>query len=175
MDVWYLCCKCSFFSIRCALTTVHKVVVTKQPQFWVGNLHMWWKWPKPQEISLWGEKNPKEINTHSANTNLAGVVEWRNVIWLPVRNIFRGNSGPPESFACITAPADPRGAEGSVGVLLFTYTLLFQRTFLIVGFGCTNQPCWPWRWAWNQGTITLMSLLESVSAQPGFVYSHVSV
>lgn len=43
---------------------------------------------------------------------------------------------------CITVPADPRGAEGSVGVLgvlLFTDTLLFHRTFLHVGFGCTNQ------------------------------------
>lgn len=39
---------------------------------------------------------------------------------------------------CITVPADPRGAEGSVGVLgvlLFTDTLLFHRTFLHVGFG----------------------------------------
>lgn len=174
MDVWYLCCECCF-SIRCALTSVPKVVQTKQPQFWVGNLHVWWK---PQEISLWGAKNHEEINTHSANANLTGVVEWRNVIWLPVRNIFRGNTGPTESFAYITAPADPWGPEASVGVLevlLFSYTLLFHRTFLSAGPGCTNQLCWSWRWDWNQGTITSMSLLENVAAQPGFVYSHRSV
>lgn len=59
------------------------------------------------------------------------------------------------------------GSPGSAAVLLFTHTLLFHRTFLSVGFECRNQLCWPWRWDWNQGTITLMSLLEDVSAQPG--------
>lgn len=172
VHVWYLCCECCF-SIRYALTSVHR-----QPQVWVGNLHMWWKWPKPQEISLWGAKNHAEINTHSANANLTGVVEWRNAIWLPVRNIFRGNVGLTGCFVYIAVPGDRWGTEGSVGVLevlLFTFTLLFHKAFLKVGFGCTNQHCWPWRWGWNRGTITLMSLLENVSAQPGFIYSLGSV
>lgn len=88
---------------------------------------------------------------------------------------FQRKYGPTESSAYITAPADPWGPEASVGVLevlLFSYTLLFHRTFLSAGPGCTNQLCWPWWWDWNQGTITSMSLLENVPAQPGFVYSH---
>lgn len=55
------------------------------------------------------QKNHAEINTHSANANLTGVVEWRNAIWLPVRSIFRGNMGLTECFAYITVPADPWG------------------------------------------------------------------
>lgn len=109
VHVWYLCCECCF-SIRYALTSVHR-----QPQVWVGNLHMWWKWPKPQEISLWGAKNHAEINTHSANANLTGVVEWRNAIWLPVRNIFRGNVGLTGCFVYIAVPGDRWGTEGRVG------------------------------------------------------------